>query len=179
MDPETIFGIACVITVGFSTGVMLLLWRYLDPVLADYCGNARRGRLWSVLCAIIFLSPPLFALTIDLRPNEAAQSWVFAVVAHLRLPLIAIVFATLIVIGIALALHIPRDLPMSRTELDDLKRLMDKIQEVRARELLNRISSASHVSAKELDELKRLVDKVQELRTRDFLGRGGNPHSTN
>ena len=56
---------------------------------------------------------------------------------------------------------------------------MDKIQEVRARELLNRISTASHVSAKELDELKRLVDKVQELRTRDFLGRGSGPHSTN
>jgi len=177
MNPETIFGIACVVTVGFSAGVMLHLWRYLDPVLTDYCGNARRGRLWSVLCAIIYLSLPLFALTIDLRPNE--ESWLFAVVAHLRLPLIAIVFATLIVIGIALALHIPRDLPMSRTELDDLKRLMDKIQEVRARELLNRISTASHVSAKELDELKRLVDKVQELRTRDFLGRGSGPHSTN
>ncbi len=179
MSPEVNFSIACAITIGTSVGLVWLLWRFLDPVLADYCGNSRRGRLWSVLCATIFVSLPLCAVTVELRPSEAAQSSFFAVIAHLRLPLLALVFATFIVSGIVLALHIPRDLPMSRTEIDDLKRLLDKVHEVRARELLNQVSSGHNVSPKELDELKRLVDKVQEVRTRGALGRGGGAHSAN
>ena len=179
MSAEANLIVALVITVGSSLGLVRLLWRYLDPVLADYCGNSQRGRVWALLCAALIICLPLFALTLDLRPAEPLPSWLFHVMAHLRWPLMALVLATLIVSGIVLAVHIPRDVPLSRADIDDLKRLLDKVQEVRAREILSRSSDPPTVHAKELDELNRLVDKIQSVRTRDPHGHGAGPHSVN
>ena len=178
MSPEANFAVAIAITLAMSLGLTWLLWRYLDPALADYCGNPVRGRVWSVLCSALLVVLPLFALTLELRPSDPRPSWLFNVFGHLRWPLMALVLATLMVSGIVMALHIPRDLPMTRSEIDDMKRLLGKVQEVRARDILNRAGATPAVDPKELEELNRLVDKIQAVRPRNVHGRG-DAHSAN
>ncbi|GEM_PF-872481 len=178
MSPETTFGIAFVVTLAPSLGAVGIFWRYLVPVLADYCGDAKRGRLWSLLCCSILLFLPLFALSLNL-PSGTMQSWLVPLVAILRWPLLALFIAILMVAGIALALHVPRDLPVTRAELDDLKRLLEKVQEMRAREIVSRADAMKPVNPKELDELNRLVDKIQTVRTHELHGRHGDVHSAN
>src|SRR5688572_4959871 len=131
MSAEAAFSIALVIILAASAGTALLLWRHLDPVFIDYCGHRNRGRLWTVLCTVTIVVLPFFALTLDLQ-SEWQRSWLFAIVARLRWPLLALFVAMLIVGGIAAAMHTPHDL--SRTDIDDLKRLLGRVQEVRAKE---------------------------------------------
>jgi hypothetical protein len=172
MTPEANFVTALTITLVISAAVVGILWRYLDPVLVQYCGSADRGRLWTLFSSAIIFLVPLFALSLNLPPEHAWSSWVFPLAALVRWPLFALLIAVAIVAVVAAALHIPREVPMTRAELDDLRRLLDKVQELRARELISRLEATRPVNPKELDELNRLVDKVQAVRSRTPGGRG-------
>jgi hypothetical protein len=175
MSPDENFGVAFAITLGASIAVVICLWRFLAPVLGDYCGDAKRGRLWTFFSSAIILFLPLFVLSLNLPPEHSWRSWIFPLVATVRWSVLSMLLGMVIIAVVASALHVPRELPMSRNELDDLRRLLDKVQELRARELLARLDATKPVNTKELDELNRLVDKIQVVRTRDLHGGGDGP----
>ena len=176
MSAEVSFSISLVITLAMTAGAVYFLWRYIEPALTDYAGNRVRGRFWAMICSALIVLPPLLVLTLDLEGQPAPRSLLFAVVARVRWPLLSMFLATLIVAAIALSLHVPRKAPLSRPELDDLKRLLDKMEKIRAREILSRIEPTPTINPKELDDLNRLVDKIQDMRTR---GGHGDTHSVN
>lgn len=178
MSAEVSFSISLAITLAITVAAVYFLWRYIEPALTDYAGNRIRGRFWAMICSAIIVLLPLLVLTLDLDPTPSNRSWLFAVVARVRWPLLSMFLATLMVAAIALSLHLPREVPLSRSEFDDLKRLLDKVQTIRARELLSRLDTTPAVNPKELDDLNRLVDKIQDVRTRDRGGRG-DAHSVN
>ena len=173
---EVGFSISLVITLAMTAGAVYFLWRYIEPALTDYAGNRIRGRFWAMICSAIIVLPPLLVLTFDLDPHPSHRSLLFTVVARVRWPLLSLFFATLIVAAVALSLHVPREAPLSRPELDDLKRLLDKMERIRAREILSRVEETPAINPKELDDLNRLVDKIQDMRTR---GGRGDAHSVN
>jgi len=176
MSAEVSFSISLLITLAVTVSAVYFLWRYIEPALSDYAGNRIRGRFWAMICSAIIVLPPLLMLTLDLEGQPAPRSLLFAVVARVRWPLFSLFFATLIVAFIALMLHVPREAPLSRPELDDLKRLLDKMERIRAREILSRVEETPAINPKELDDLNRLVDKIQDMRTR---GGRGDAHSVN
>jgi len=172
MTPEATFVTALAITLVVSAAVVAIMWRYLDPVLMQYCGSVDRGRLWTLFSSAIIFLVPLFVLSLNLPPEREWRSWVFPLAALVRWPLLALLIAVVMVAVVAAALHVPREVPMTRAELDDLRRLLDKVQELRARELISRLEATKPVNPKELDELNRLVDKIQAVRPRAPGGRG-------
>lgn len=178
MSAEASFVTALIITLVAAGAAVGILWRHLDPVLAQYCGDANRGRLWTLFSSAVILLVPLFALSLNLPPENRWQSWMFPLVAMVRWAVFAMLVAFVMVAVIVSALHVPRDLPMTRAEIDDLRRLLDKVQELRARELISRLDATKPVNPKELDELNRLVDKIKAVRTHEPRGRGDVP-STN
>src|SRR5262245_780410 len=171
MSAELSFSVSLAITLAVTAAAVHFLWRYVEPALSDYAGNRVRGRCWAMICTSIVILVPLLVLTFDLDASPETRSLLFAVVARVRWPLLSLFFAALVVAAITLSMHAPREVPLTRTELDDLKRLVDKIEKVRARELLSRLETPT-VNPKELDDLNRLVDKIQDMRTRERGGRG-------
>ncbi|MCI0684345.1 MAG: hypothetical protein L0Y71_19720 [Gemmataceae bacterium] len=177
MSAEVSFSVSLLITLAMTSAAACFLWRFVEPALSDYAGNRARGRCWAMVCSAFIVLLPLLVLTFDLDPSPAHRSWLFAVVARMRWPLLSMFIGTLMIAAIALSLHVPREAPMSRAEFDDRKRLLSKVETLRARELLSRLESTPAVNPKELDDLNRLVDKIQEVRPQ--RGGRGEAHSVN
>ena len=161
MTNELVFACAATITFGLSLLVSWYLRRHLVPVLSDYCGKSERGRLWGALCTVVIICLPLFALTLDLQRRPSVDSWFLAVAEQMRWAFFALVAATLFVGGVALAMHVPHELPFSRADLDDLQRLLVKVQELRALDLLRTLEE-QRAREKQLETSIFVKEKPEE-----------------
>jgi hypothetical protein len=140
MSNEAIFLIAVGITTATSVAVVVYLRRPLRRLLREVCGTDDRALFWSAFSHVVLVLVPLVALTLGRLGLGREESWLFAVVGLLQWALIGLVAAMfLVALGVASFLFRPPDPPpVPGPVFDDLQRLVDKVERMRAKEILRR-----------------------------------------
>ena len=141
MDHQATFLIALALTLLMSTLIVLALWRPFYDLLVDLCGTERRARFWRCYSAVMLVLVPLAAVMLLGRAEGRAAdaTWV-AVVDQARWAVLGLIVA-LFVIAMAIATFLQANtalVSVSRDQVDDLQRLLAKVEEVRARQILRR-----------------------------------------
>jgi len=138
MRNELAFGIAAGVSLLLSGLVILYLHRPLYRILGDLCGTPERGGFWTALANIQFLLVPLVAVMLGRTVERTADSFFFLVVEQAKWSLLGLIAATfLVALGVA-AFVGPSGILVTRPQVDDLQRLLAKVEEIRAREIVSR-----------------------------------------
>jgi hypothetical protein len=139
MDQQTAFLIAVLGSVGVSALIVGFLWRPLYALLADLCGTESRARFWRCYTCIMLLLVPLAAVLLgrsEVRSSESA--WV-AVADQARWAVVGQIVALFVVaIGVGTFIQRKAVVSVNPDQVDDLRRLLDKVEEIRARQILRR-----------------------------------------
>lgn len=119
-------------------GVIGLLWQSLYRLLVDLCGNAERATFWRNLAAIFLVLVPITALMLA-REEFPNANFAIAVVDQLRWAFAGLIVA-LFLIALGVSAFIPHPsratVAVDREQVDDLNRLITKVDEIRAREVV-------------------------------------------
>lgn len=143
MTHESYFLVALGVTVGVSALVAIYLRWPLRRVLIELCGTAERAAFWNVCCDIVLILLPIAALLIGrVTDRYSDASPFFAVVDQLRAPLFGLLLAVLF-IALAVAIQIgsggaKATVAVNPTQIDELQRLLAKVDSIRAREIVSR-----------------------------------------
>jgi hypothetical protein len=146
MSSETAFLIAGGITALVAVLVVTYLRRPLVGSLAETCGTQQRARFWAAYSNAVLLLVPLLALMLARLAPPAADSLVFAVVGYLQWSFVGLVL-TLFVVAVGAALVQPAEPVVTRGQIDDLQRLVVKIEEMRAHEIVRRAAEERGIRA--------------------------------
>lgn len=142
IDERTVLG-----TLGGTLALGVLAGAYLqDPlrrVLFDICRKRDHARFWAACANVLLVAVPLAVemLLIDLGP--AGDSNLLWVLGQLKWALLGLVVAVVVVSVGVLMLGRSGTAPVwvSPQDVDDLNRLLGRVQEVRAREIVDRSDS--------------------------------------
>lgn len=140
MVQQLAFLISAALTLGVTALIVVSLWRSLQGILVDLCGTESRARFWRAYASIVLLLVPLTTLMLA-RPDEAITgSLLFAVIDQTRWALVGLI-AALFMVALGVAAFIPSrtSVSISHEQMDDLGRLLSKLDEVRARQILRRV----------------------------------------
>jgi hypothetical protein len=140
MDHQATFLIALAFTLTVSALIVLALWRPFYDLLVDLCGTERRARFWRCYTAVMLVLVPVAAVMLGRSEGRAADPTWVAVVDQAKWAVLGLIVA-LFVIAMAIATFIQAKsalVSVSRDQVDDLQRLLAKVEEVRARQILRR-----------------------------------------
>jgi hypothetical protein len=140
MTHELPFLIALTITVAASLLAIVYLRRPLHRVLVDLCGAEHRAAFWTAYANFVLVLVPVVALLVARTAERPGESGVFTVADLLRWSLIGLVISAFVIaMGVATFLWPGRTpIAVSAAEADDLRRLLARVEEIRARDVLNR-----------------------------------------
>ena len=139
MDSQVAFLFALGITVAVSGLVVGSLWRPLYGVLADLCGTENRARFWRCYTSIMLLLVPLAAVMLGRAEANAREPVWVLVMDQARWAVVGLIVALFVVaMGIAAFIQAKASISVSRDQIDDLQRLLDRVEELRARQILKR-----------------------------------------
>jgi hypothetical protein len=137
MHNELAFLIGAGLTALVSLVVVVYLQRPLLRALTEACGTEQRARVWTAYSNVVILLLPLLAVLLARVAPPASDSLLFAVVGYLQWSFVGLVLATLIVAVGAASIQ-PAEPVVTRNQIDDLQRLVAKIEEMRAHEIVRR-----------------------------------------
>lgn len=131
-------------TLGGTLGIGLLAIAYLQEplrrVLFDICRKREHARFWTASANVLLLAIPLCLelLLIDLGPW--GDSSLFWILHQVKWGLLGLIVAVVVVAVGVMMLGRSATVPVwvAPGDVDDLNRLLSKVQEVRARELVER-----------------------------------------
>ena len=135
-------------TLGGTLAIGLLAIAYLQEplrrVLFDICRKRDHARFWSASANVLLLAVPLSLelLLIDLGPGgDSSLVWILH---QVKWGLLGLVVAVVIVAVGVMMLGRSATVPVwvAPGDVDDLHRLLSKVQEVRARELVDRAETS-------------------------------------
>ena len=139
MSNESAFLIALAVTLAGSTLVVGVLWRPLCGILADLCGTATRARFWACYTGVMLILVPLAAVLLGRSGGRGTEPLWVAVMDQVRWPVLGLIVALFVVaIGIATFIQTRASVSVSRDQVDDLQRLLERVEDVRARQVLRR-----------------------------------------
>jgi hypothetical protein len=129
-------------TLGGTLGIGLLAIAYLQEplrrVLFDICRKREHARFWTASANVLLLAIPLCLelLLIDLGPW--GDSSLFWILHQVKWGLLGLIVAVVVVAVGVMMLGRSATVPVwvAPGDVDDLNRLLSKVQEVRARELV-------------------------------------------
>ena len=126
--------ISCVATVAYLRGPML-------GILNDRCHSEDRARFWLAFSNIVVvLLPMIFLLSAYVSGGAAENPFVSELAIQVRWSLMGL-FLSVICLAVVVA-SIPTDsrhqINVEDHQVEDLKRLLAKVEEVRARDILKR-----------------------------------------
>lgn len=142
---EIAFVAALAITLALSIVLVVVLRKSLQGILLDLCETQVRARFWAIHNTLLLLLLPA-TLVILMRPTKGeTQSIVFAAADELAWGLGGMIFALfLTALGVATFIKTgPRVIAVSDEQADDLLRLLSRVEEIRAREILKRTGPTS------------------------------------
>ena len=127
-------------TVALSLVAIAYLQEPLRRVLIDICRKRDHARFWAASANVLFLALPLSLelLLIDLGPF--GESNLFWVLHQVKWALLGLVVAVVVVSVGVMMLGRSATVPVwvNPQDVDDLNRLLSKVHEVRAREVVER-----------------------------------------
>lgn len=133
---------------GFSLLLSFLVLQYLRSplhrILCDLCGREERARFWVAYSNIMLVLVPLAAVMIGRTSEHSNQPPVILVTDQLKWAILGLILAVFfIALGVATFI-LPASTPVSLnpTQVDDLQRLISKVDEIRAHEIVSRTSSS-------------------------------------
>lgn len=140
MTHELPFLIALTITVIASLLAVVYLHRPLHRVLVDLCKGEHRAAFWTAYSNFVLVLVPVVALLVARSSERPADSGVFTVADLLRWSLFGLVISAFVIaMGVATFIWPGRTpISVSAADADDLRRLLARVEEIRAREVLNR-----------------------------------------
>lgn len=140
MDHAAAFLIALGVTQAFASFIVAALWRPLGGVLVDLCGTEARARFWRSYTAIMLLLVPLAAVLLGRSEGRGDTPVWLAVIDQAQWAVVGLIFA-LTVIALGLASFIQNrtaTVAVRQDQVDDLHRLLSRVEELRARQVLRR-----------------------------------------
>jgi hypothetical protein len=149
MTNEGAFLIALTATLLLSVLVVLYLRRPLHRILVDLCGAEHRAWFWSAYSNVVLLLVPAAALLVAGAPERPGEATVFTVVNQFKWALVGLLVAVfLVAMGVATFIWPARTpVSISPTQVDELQRLLAKVEAIRAREVLSRDADSQERTA--------------------------------
>jgi hypothetical protein len=142
MNNEIAFLLAVGITLLLSGLVVFYLRGPLQRVLRDLCGTDDRAAFWTSFANVFLFVMPLAAVLLGRNLGQAPDTLFFAVVEQAKWALLGLILALfLTAVGVAAFVWPRLELPLTRSEVDELHRLIEKIEQIRAQEILSRASA--------------------------------------
>lgn len=139
MDHQTAFLSAVVITLAVAGSVVASLWRPLYAILLDVCGTEAHARFWRSYTGIMLLLVPLVAVLLSRSQGPSHDPIWVSVLDQARWAVLGLIVALFIVaMGLAVAVQAKPTISVDRDQVDDLERLLNRVEEVRARQILKR-----------------------------------------
>jgi len=134
-------------TLGGTLGLGVLAIAYLQEplrrILFDICRKRDHARFWTASANVLLLAIPLCLelLLIDIGPW--GDSSLFWILHQVKWGLLGLVVAVVVVAVGVMMLGRSATVPVwvAPGDVDDLHRLLAKVQEVRARELVDRVET--------------------------------------
>jgi hypothetical protein len=146
---EQAFLLALGAALAVSLLVVGLLWRPLRGILANLCGSETRAAFWTSYSAAVLVLAPLVAVMLGRGGPRGADSLLFQVIDQVQWGLLGLLAAMLVVALGVVAVAQPRSgtVHVSPDQMDDLQRLLAKVEEIRARNILRRVPEQGQSSA--------------------------------
>ncbi|OWK43870.1 hypothetical protein [Fimbriiglobus ruber] len=146
MEHQEAVLIALGITVVLSTSVVVFLFEALSGVLEDYCGNPALARFWTTWASALLVLVPatVTLLTVPLYSQAYTSSQVLGwldVLGFVKWGALALIGTMVAVAGGVGLFGRGGSVPVwiDRDQSDDLNRLLTKVQELRAHEVIDRV----------------------------------------
>jgi hypothetical protein len=140
MSNQTAFLIALAATLVGSGLIIGALWRPLHGILVDLCGTQARARFWCCYTSIMLILVPLAAVLLGRSDGRAGDPVWVMVMDRARWAVIGLILALFVVaLGIGAFIRTRASVMVSRDQIDDLQRLLARVEEVRARQVLRRV----------------------------------------
>src|SRR5262249_6231123 len=139
------FLLALGLTLGVSTLVVVSLWRPLYGILVDLCGSEKRADFWRCYTCIMLTRVPLAAVMLGRTEGHAGDPFWIAFLDQAKWAVLGLILALFVVaMGIATFVQTNQSakVSISRDQLDDLQRLMAKVEEIRARQVLRHVEES-------------------------------------
>jgi hypothetical protein len=149
MQNEIAFLLAVGITMLLSVLVVFYLRKPLHRVLHDLCGTEERAGFWTAFANILLFLMPLAAVLLGRNVGPTPDTLFFAVVEQAKWALLGLILAMFLTACGVAAFILPRDIPVSRSQVDELQRLIEKIEQIRAKEILSRASTGVQTESPE------------------------------
>ncbi len=146
---EQAFLLALGTAVAVSLLVVGLLWRPLRGMLVNLCGSEARAGFWTSYSTAVLVLAPLVAVMLCRGGVRGADSLLFAVIDQVQWGLVGLLGAMLMVaLGVvAVAQSRAGTVYVRPDQVDDLERLLEKVDEIRARNILRKAPEQGQSSA--------------------------------
>ena len=143
LDTEIAFAVSVVVCLALSGIIILLLHVPLRKLLTDICGTEDRAKFWTMYVDILLFFTPLLTVIFGRSTGPFTSSIIFQIVEQIKWALLGLVGVLfLIALGVACFMG-SNDKLASRDEVDELQRLLEKVDEIRAREVARRSPKTS------------------------------------
>lgn len=130
------------VTLASAVVVCGVLHAPLTAVLIGYAGHKARGRFWAAFAEVTLVLVPVCLILVLAPIPESPQSFSLPATAAILkwgvIGLVGSVFALAAMIGLFGRLH-GASVYIDPDQFDDLNRLLTKVRELRARELLDQL----------------------------------------
>jgi hypothetical protein len=140
MTNELPFLIALSITVIASLLAVVYLRRSLHAVLVDLCGQEHRAAFWTAYSDFVLVLVPVVTLLVSRSSERPGGMGVFAVADLLRWSMLGLIISAFVIATSVATFIWPgrTRIAVSASEADDLRRLLSRVEEIRARDVLSR-----------------------------------------
>jgi len=145
MKPEDAALTAVGVTLGVSALLVAYLNRVLTRVLEDSCGSPDRAQFWAGCAHVLMILVPVTVQLVVADPTRLDPGpGVWLTLAQLKWGLIGLIGTVVLMAGvIGLAGRVGgAAVWIDPEQVDDLNRLMARVREVRAREIVGKAEAA-------------------------------------
>lgn len=142
---EVVFLTSLCATVLVSAVVILCLRKSLHALLVDLCGTEQRARFWVIYTRLVLVLMPVVAVLLARVNFVNDRSFLFGVMDQILWGLIGMIVALLCTamgLCVFIAANPMNSISVSRDQADDLQRLLNRVEQIRARDILRRPDSA-------------------------------------
>jgi hypothetical protein len=132
-------------TLALGLVAILYLQEPLQRVLFDICRKRDHARFWTASANVLFLALPLSLVLLLIDIGPIGESGLFWVLHQVKWALLGLVAAVVVVSVGVMMLGRSSAVPVwvNSQDVDDLNRLLSRVHEVRAREVVERADEAA------------------------------------
>ena len=137
---EVAFIVALAIALAFSAAIVFSLSGALRRLLVDLCGTEDRAKFWTLFTNMMVFLVPVTAILLSFNNEHGGEALMLQVVSQLKWALMGLV-GILLFLGAAVSTFIRpfrNAVHISPEQADDLQRLLARVEEIRARDILKR-----------------------------------------